>query len=263
MDVFVCTVLMGDYDFLLPVHKEEYNKNWRFICYTDKDRSIKGWEFRELPDTVLDLSVFLQTRYVKLFCQSIINLPGIYIYIDANISLNRSFGVLYDQFLKSEKYLGLFKHPDRVNVFDEFDYALKVNKLKNQAALARTQIKKYSLDTKFTSVDILFENNIIFRKYSSKKINDLMNSWWLELKNWPTRDQLSLPYVLFKSNVKYFMLDINIRKPNDYVFIHGHREKDFRDIHAYIHSRGDRMIFRIALVLWQPAHNILTKILQK
>ncbi|MBN4080082.1 DUF616 domain-containing protein [Beggiatoa alba] len=263
MDVFVCTVLMGDYDFLLPIHKEEYNKNWKFICYTDKDRSIKGWEFRELPDNVLDLSVFLQTRYVKLFCQSIINLPGIYIYIDANISLGRGFGGLYDQFLKSEKCLGLFKHPDRVNIFDEFDCALKMNKLKNQGALARKQIKKYSLDTKFTSVDILFENNIIFRKHSSKKINDLMSNWWLELKDWPTRDQFSLPYVLFKSNVKYFMLNINIRKPNDYVFIHGHREKNFRDIHAYIHSRGDRMIFRIALVLWQPAHNILIKILQK
>jgi len=263
MDVFVCTVLMGDYDFLLPIHKEKYNKNWKYICYTDKDRSIKGWEFRELPDNVRDLSVFLQTRYVKLFCQSIINLPGIYVYIDANISLGRNFGVLYDQFLKSEKYLGLFKHPDRANVFDEFDCALKMNKLQNLGELARKQIKEYSLDKNFTSVDMLFENNIIFKKHNSKIIDDLMSSWWLELKDWPTRDQLSLPYVLFKSNVKYFMLDIKIRKPNDYVFIHGHREKNFRDIHAYIHSRGDRMLFRMALVLWQPVHNVLIKILQR
>jgi len=263
MDVFVCTVLMGDYDFLSPVHKEEYNKYWKFICYTDKDRSIKGWEFRELPDNVLDLNVFLQTRYVKLFCQSIINLPGVYIYIDANIALKRGFGILYEQFLKSEKCLGLFKHPDRVNIFDEFDHALKANKLRNKTALARKQINKYNLDTKFTSVDILFENNIIFRKHSNKRIYNLMNSWWLELNDWPTRDQLSLPYVLFKSDVKYFMLKINIRKSNDYVFIHGHRANNFRDIHAYIHSRGDKMIFRIALVLWQPVHNILIKLLQK
>jgi hypothetical protein len=263
VDVFVCTVLIGDYDFLLPIHKEEYNKDWKFICYTDKDRSIKGWDFRSLPDNVLDLSVFLKTRYVKLFCQSIIDLPGIYIYIDANISLNRGFGVLYDQFLKSEKSLGLFKHPDRVNIFDEFNYALKVNKLITHSVAARKQIEKYSLDTEFSSVDMLFENNIIFRKHDSEKINNLMNSWWLELKNWPTRDQLSLPYVLFKSGVKYFPLNINIRKPNDYVFIHGHREKNFRDIHAYIHSRGDRIVFRVALVFWQPVHNMLMKMLQK
>jgi hypothetical protein len=74
---------------------------------------------------------------------------------------------------------------------------------------------------------------------------------------------LSLPYVLFKSGVKYFPLNINIRKPNDYVFIHGHREKNFRDIHAYIHSRGDRIVFRVALVFWQPVHNMLMKMLQK
>ena len=260
MDVFVCTVLMGDYDFLLPVHKEEYNKSWKYICYTDKDRSIKGWEFRKLPENVRDLSAFLQTRYIKLFCQSIINLPGIYVYIDANISLGKDFGVLYEKFLKSEKHLGLIKHPDRANVFDEFNCALKMNKLKSQDDVARKQIESYSLDKKFAGVDILFENNISFRKYYSNDIDELMNSWWLELKVWPTRDQLSFPYILFKSNVEYFMLNLNIRKPNDYVFIHGHREKNFRDIHAYIHSRRSRMIFRIALVLWQPAHNILIKI---
>ena len=59
------------------------------------------------------------------------------------------------------------------------------------------------------------------------------------------------------------MLNTNLRKTNDYVFIHGHRQKNFRDIHAYIHSRSSRMFFRIALVFWQPVHNILIKILQK
>ena len=220
MDVFVCTVLLGDYDFLLPVCKEEYNKSWKFICYTDKERSIKGWEFRKLPENVCDLSVFLQTRYIKLFCQSIINRPGIYVYIDANISLGKDFGTLYEKFVKSEKYLGLFKHPDRDNVFDELDCALKMNKLRNQGDVAKKQIEYYSLDTNFTGVNALFENNISFRKYYSNDIDELMNLWWLELKVWPTRDQLSLPYALSKSNVEYFMLNINIRKTNDYFFIH-------------------------------------------
>ena len=170
---------------------------------------------------------------------------------------------MYQKFLKSEKHLGLIKHPYRVNIFDEFNYALKKNKLKNKYEIATKQIESYSIDKKFAGVDILFENNISFRKYYSNDIDELMNSWWLELKVWPTRDQLSFPYILFKSNIEYFMLNTNLRKTNDYVFIHGHRQKNFRDIHAYIHSRSSRMFFRIALVLWQPVHNILIKILQK
>jgi len=263
MNVFVCTVLIGDYDFLLPIRKEKYNKNWKFICYTDKKRSVKGWEFRPLPNEVFDLEIFLQTRYIKLFCQSIINMPGVYIYIDANISLNKNFVELYDWFLKSRKPLGLFKHPDRVNVFDELNYVLKVNKLTHHDTMAREQIKKYALDVKFFNTNMLFENNIIFKNHNNKEVECLMNNWWAELKDWPTRDQLSLPYVLFNSNMEYFMLSINTRIPNDYVFIHGHRERNFRDIHAYIHSRRGKRIFRVALFLWQPIHNVLIKLLQK
>jgi len=263
MKVFVCTVLMGDYDFLLPIRKFDYNKNWEYICYTDKERNIDGWNFRQLPEKVLELDVFLQTRYIKLFCQDLVSIPGIYIYIDANIYLDRGFGLLYDQFISSGRCLGLFKHPDRSNVFEEFYFALDANKLVNQERVARMQLDKYSLEKTFSNSKILFENNISFRKQGDLKVTALMNVWWSEIKDWPTRDQLSLPYVLHKSDIDYFTFSLNIREPNDFIFLHGHRENNFRDIHAYIHSRRGNFIFKMLLFTWQPIHNILVKMLKK
>ena len=263
MNVFVCTVLMGDYDFLLPIRKSDYNKNWEFICYTDKERSIEGWDFRFLPENILDLEVFLQTRYVKLFCQDIVDIPGVYIYMDANLYLGKDFGHLYDQFLKSGRCLGIFQHPDRKNIFDEFQFSLDNKKLIDQESLERLQLKKCSHEKNFLNFERLFENNISFKKYGDIKVNDLMNMWWSEIKEWPTRDQLSLPYVLHKSNIEYISFKLNIREPNDFIFIHGHRENNYRDIHAYLHARKRNLFFKIILIIWQPVHNVLFKIFEK
>ena len=262
MKVYVCTALIGDYDFLLPVNQYEYNKNWNFICYSDKKRNIKGWEFRELPEQTSGLSVFLKSRYIKVFCESIDDNPGIYIYIDANIQLQKKFIFLYEQFIKSNLSLGLFSHPYRKNIFEEFEVTLNNNKLKNINELAHNQIEKYSEDVNFTKTNLLFENNMIFKISGDIKVKKLMKQWWDELKKWPSRDQFSLPYVVYRSDLKYFLTELDKRKDNDYVSIHGHKMKNFRDVHSFIFARRKRLPYRILLFFWQPVHSVLMKFSQ-
>lgn len=260
MQVYVCTALIGDYDFLMPVRRYVYNKNWQYYCFSEKQRSLKGWNFKELPQEILSLNDFMKSRYIKFFCESIINKPGIYIYIDANVQLEKKFGDLYNEFIDSNLNLGLFAHPERSNIFEELDEAIKANQLRNNEELAKNQIKKYSNDGLFSQHSILFENNIIFKKSNSKDLDSLMNHWWTELIRWPTRDQLSLPYVIYKSNIKYLLLNLNKRVDNEYVFIHGHKENNLRDIHAYMFARRKKIFFKILLFIWQPFHNFLFKL---
>ena len=46
------------------------------------------------------------------------------------------------------------------------------------------------------------ENNIIYRKHNKAEIISIMNDWWYMLEHYSRRDQLSLPYVLWKHNIK-------------------------------------------------------------
>jgi len=260
MEVYVCTALIGDYDFLLPVNFYTYNKNWNYVCFSDKKRKIKGWEFKDLPRHIANLSPFLKSRYIKIFCQSINNKPGIYIYIDANVQLQKKFGLLHNKFIESGFSLGLFSHPDRKNIFEEFERTLAVNKLNNNELIAKNQMKNYSEDVTFAKTNLLFENNIIFKKSDDNVLETLMNNWWLEIIEWPTRDQFSLPYVVYKSNIKYYLIDLDKRKENDFVFIHGHKSNNIRNIHAYIFARRNILFYKLLLYIWQPFHNLLIKI---
>ena len=128
--------------------------------------------------------------------------------------------------------------------------------------LAKNQIEAYSQDLNFSKTNLLFENNIIFKKSGDLKVNKLMKQWWNELEKWPSRDQFSLPYVVYKSNIQFFLIDLDKRKDNDYVSIHGHKEKNFRDIHAFIFARRRMLLFKILLAVWQPFHNLLMKVFQ-
>lgn len=261
-EVYVCTVLIGDYDFLMPVTQYDYNQNWHYVCFSDKKKKIKGWQFRELPKEISGLSAFLKSRYIKVFCESIIGKPGVYIYIDANIQLEKKFSDLFTKFLNSNLPIGLFMHPDRNNIYEEFYSATRASKIKGVEKIAKNQLEKYKKSSSFAQTNLLFENNIIFKKYKSRELDTLMKQWWAELEKWPTRDQFSLPFVVFKSKIEYQQFNLNKRVDNKYVFIHGHKEKNFRDIHAYMFARRKKIIFKILLFIWQPVHNFLVKLSQ-
>lgn len=54
----------------------------------------------------------------------------------------------------------------------------------------------------------LYENSIIVRNNRDEKISKLMESWWKEYLRFPTRDQISFPYVIWKTNFDKSMIYI-------------------------------------------------------
>ena len=67
------------------------------------------------------------------------------------------------------------------------------------------------------------ENGILFRKHRDNDAIKLMNAWWEEYCNGGRRDQLSLPYLIWKHdinvvtvtegpriNINYFKIDLHL-----------------------------------------------------
>jgi len=123
------------------------------------------------------------------------------LYIDGNILL---CGEVYtwSQDNLSQTGFAVYNHPERDNIYDEgricsfigTDYFWVINR----------QLNLYSREG-FSSKK-LFEANILLRTHNDQNVMNLMHAWWSEYnsKYNAKRDQLALPYVIWKSdyNVK-------------------------------------------------------------
>ena len=48
----------------------------------------------------------------------------------------------------------------------------------------------------------LLQCNLIVREHNNETCIKIMQDWWQEFKNYSKRDQISLPHVLYKNNIK-------------------------------------------------------------
>ena len=92
---------------------------------------------------------------------------------------------------------GVHFHNQRDCIYDEavmIKYAKKAN-----MSEVKVQLDNYR-EEGFPSHFGLYENTILIRKHHDMSVCKLMESWWDEYLKYPTRDQLSLPYVIWKTN---------------------------------------------------------------
>ena len=81
------------------------------------------------------------------------------------------------------------------------------------------------------------ENAIIFRRHGSPALAAAMDLWWSELQAYTQRDQLSLPYVLFKSRLAVKLWDWNYKYQNPYFMRYLHRRGPLSDLNVFLKNK--------------------------
>lgn len=144
------------------------------------------------------------------------------IYIDGNIDiLNDS---IFNQIERKKNPVVIPIHFARDCVYKE----LKV--LKHSRKIKQEQLKRMKeilTSNNFPKHYGLNENNLIYRNHNQKDIVAIMEEWWDLILNVASRDQLSLPYVLWTHNIKPSDIGItNIRlQPQNFSLYFGEEHK--------------------------------------
>ncbi len=89
-------------------------------------------------------------------------------------------------------------HRTRMCVYDEIEAALILRRVDKKSA------KKYEKYLKANGMSVnygLVECNVIARRHNEQKCIELMEQWWNEFHFRFKRDQVSLPYVLYKNGI--------------------------------------------------------------
>lgn len=191
----IYTVLIGEYDQL---NEAPNFIGWDCFLLTDlKIKDSKGWKIIKINEKIEPKKL---SRKVKIMVHDYLPNYDLYCYVDANIKLTK----------KPPNYPFRVMHPKRHNVSAECDAVILLGK--DNPSIVREQYIGYVKD-EFTDDLGLFQNGFFVRE-NSVEINDLHSFWWNEVQKHSYRDQLSLPYAVWKFGIKFenVFLESDIKK---------------------------------------------------
>lgn len=212
----VYTALFGDYDVLNePAEKYE---GCDFICFTDQKNIISDiWEIHLIEEC--DLPANLMNRKYKILPHQFLPSYKYSLYVDSNISIIKNPLDLKNKYLlDSDLALVLPKHFSRNCIYDEAFVLLRSGRTiahKVFSQMINYRYNGYTCQTK------MGENNILLRKH--RQTSSIMDLWWSEILKETQRDQLSLAYILWKTNFKKWQLMQESSRDNFYFSINKHK----------------------------------------
>lgn len=230
--VVVYTAIIGNYDALiLP---EAIVNEWDYVVYTDNE--IKGehiFEIRTPPFYHRDQT--RMARYIKTHPHQLFPDYQCAVWIDSNILVRGGHLIKQvNRCINDDVPLLINPHPDRKSLAEELKKCIKLRK--DDPALMEEQVKRYRAEG-YPDIFGLFETNILIRNLRDKRVHELNKAWWQEIERGSRRDQLSLPYVLWKHNLKAEplpgMKNIRIHAGNDYCLFNHKGQKRNKNVAFY------------------------------
>lgn len=189
----VYTAVFGDYD-----HVPAVDVGWDcdFLCFTDNPELVSaGWQVMivqlngEHPAHANRRYKMLPHKYLPNYQRSL--------YVDGNIKIVADPSPLFRKYLDNG-FIAIPKHQDRNCAYVEARLCIKEERVKEE--ITEQQMKRYAED-RFPREFGMTENGIIFRRHHDEHIIDIMVSWWGEYCSGGRRDQLSLPYLIWKYKI--------------------------------------------------------------
>lgn len=204
--VVVYTAVTRNYDMLRPPAIRV--PNWSYLCFTD-DLSVPrpGWAVRKLKKSALD--PIRQARLPKILAHRFLYAFDISIWIDANIGIAGDLAALCETALKRSD-IAFFRHGERrPSVAAEIQACVQQSKAPYE--LMARQYERYRSQGFPDNAGVIPEAGVIIRRHHRPEVRAAMEAWWLELLANSPRDQIGLPYVIWRHSLPITLLDWDLR----------------------------------------------------
>ncbi len=202
--IIIYSAIMGDYEGIKDIEKnwQQYdNIDVKYIFFTDNEKiSSNTWDIRVIKDG--SLSSRYLSKHIKLFPELYLEKCDYSIWVDGKFQIVGNLIEYLEQYLRNSTML-FFPHFARKDIYEEAKTCIEMGVGKKDDIIR--QIEYYKSDG-FPANSGLYEGGCIVRKYGDSEVEYLMKQWWDEIMKFSYRDQISLPYILWKNN---FIPDIS------------------------------------------------------
>ena len=228
----VYSAVTSNYDMVFK--PRVFTKNVQYVLFSDQPGKVKGWSVLPISK-VIKGGESLTNRWYKLFPHEVFIDAEYSVYVDGNIRIIADLTPLLQEFKESNAALGVFKHQDRNNVFQEADACLELGKFDEQdVRRVKKQLKVY-IESGMPPDQPLTYNGIIFRWHKHPGLSKAMTSWWNQMQSYSKRDQISLPFVVWENNLPVKKWNMPYKEDNAYFEVYPHRKTLIRNLITFIH----------------------------
>lgn len=248
MKILIYTAVFGKYDKVYsPVQIDGGIDH--IIITDDGGLNVPGWTIM-----VVDSSIFPTLKAANLYYRALIHrvLPDYdaSLYVDGNIRLLGETAPLFEELEKNGAALAAYPHPLRSTVAEELEAVLALGRTRNPEA-ARGELRGY-LAQGFPDTIRLIETGVMLRDHRAAEFDPAMELWWSLFREYQTRDQLSLPYVIWKTGLRVHLMEGSFRHPNPFFGLYPHvGEKGVNPRYADAAARSySSRWFRFVRSLW-------------
>ena len=190
----VYTAIFGDYENLLE--PKFINEDLDYICFTDNPNLKSNfWEIKLVDNPNLDN--VRKARKVKILPHEYVKEYDYSIWVDAGFQIIGDIKKFINLYSTGKSFMSCI-HTNRNCIYDEATECILQKKDNEQVFNA--QINKYKKEN-YPEKYGLIESGVIYRRHNDPKIIKAMDDWCSEVINFSNRDQISLPYVLWKNNL--------------------------------------------------------------
>ena len=209
--VAVYTCVAGGYDELWePLYKSQYCDFYAITDSKINKQSVWNWidyhEYQDMVDVDVNPNPIYINRWFKMHPHKVFAQYDYSVYIDGNVQVVADIMPLVLRMIQENKFFGIHKHYVRKYLKTEAKAILKYKK-NIDGDLLKKQINEYKKCGYDDDIPLL-EATIMIRKHNESKCIAIMEDWWREFLKYIPRDQISLPYVLWKNGLSLDNLSI-------------------------------------------------------
>ena len=180
----IFSVITNNYD---PIYTAPKYDGWDVILFIDsKPEKDCGWTIKLIKDAENQKCPILLSRKYKILSHRFLPEYDLVCYMDANQCLRK----------EPPSIPTWFRHDRRQNIYQEAAQIIKNGRFSKKHI--DRQIDYYNKN--YYKDKGLYTNGFFVRQHS-EKINKLHDVWYTETAKFTPRDQLSLPYAIFKTNI--------------------------------------------------------------
>lgn len=178
----------------------------RLVLFSNGARR-KRWESNRFVSPPRLKSAHDINRYHKFFPHLLFPQVRFSVYFDGNVAYDGTVMDLVSYVRETGAALGLFVHPEGRTMREEVEACERLGKFDEFDRVRITdQVERYTNDG-FDPDQPIRANYLIVRDHMHPDLPLAMSLWWSQIFEFTRRDQLALPYVLWKTGLPNVSLD--------------------------------------------------------
>lgn len=172
-----------------------------YVCFTDTPGVRSSiFDIRALPFT--EATPRLTARRLKLFPHLLFPQHETSLWVDGSRLIRGDLNGLLQE--AGGAFMAAFTHPHRGCLYQEAELCARLGR--DDPALLAAHIAQYRREGVPENLG-LAETGVLLRRHHVPVVKTLMEAWWQQVATHSQRDQVSLPYVLWKHNFSLCRID--------------------------------------------------------